>query len=352
MEEKLDRYDESLLMKVGICISLMFISIIIFLYVGVDVNFSKLFNKEQNKHNEVVGNINIENTIVSENIQVETEGRVVITLPGGVSEKNISVTKEIINKRIVIAFPKGAGDYDNSKIQNGAEVLKNMDINVSDVMVKLDMALGSVRDCKISYEHGKMMIDFFDISKVESPVIVIDSGHGGSDVGAIENGIYEKNIDLDICKKLKEMLDSKGILVYYTREDDSYPSVEDRVDFANEVMPDLFISIHSNWYDYSDVSGTSVLYNIKDNSEHGSAWLSEILCEEIVKSSGTTNRGIIDGNDIHIVRNSKSPVALIETGFMSNADDFKLLSSEDGQRKIAEGIYNGIIRSLTELGKY
>lgn len=352
MEADLDKYDENVLLKIGIIISMVFIGMIVILYSGIKLDFSKLFEKEKSKPKDNTVNIQPENTVVSNDIAVNTEGRVVITLPGGVSEKNSSINKDIIGKKIVIAFPKGAGTYELENVVNNAEVVNNIDINVSEVMVKIEMSLSSIRDCKICFDNGQIFVDFFDPALVETTVIVIDPGHGGDDVGAIENGVYEKDIDLQISGKLKKLLENENILVYYTREDDSYPSVEERVDFSNSVMPDLFISIHSNWYDYDNVSGTSVLYNVKDTSQFSSAWLSDIMCQEIVKTCGTNSKGIINGNDIHIVRNSKVPVALIETGFMSNESDFKMLTTAAGQEKIAEGIYNGIIRSLTELGKY
>lgn len=349
----MEKYDEILLFRIGIIISMFFLLIIVFFTTDIRADVTELFKKDDKKTENTSGDILIENTIISGEISVITQGRLVITLPGGVKESNTAIQKDLINRRIVISFPKGAGEYDFSNVVNNTQVISNLNHSVeNNVMVKLEIYLNGIYDCVACFDNGQLFMDFFNPADAKVPVIVIDAGHGGADVGAVENGAYEKNIDLDICLKLKQLLDNENIIVYYTRLDDSFPSVEERVDFVNEIMPDLFISIHSNWYKNSGISGTSVLYNIKDESQYSSLWLGNIICEELVRSCGTVNRGVVGGNDIHIVRNSKVPVALIEVGFMSNEGDFKLLTGGEGQLKIAQGIYNGIIRSLTELGKY
>lgn len=352
----MDKYNESILLKIGILINTIFLVVIMCIYTGVKFNFDNIFESKKSKNQDNLNIIQDGNNVFTNDIKTvnaEIEGSVECNLPGGVQKENCSIQKDIFHKKIVIAFPKGMSGYEQDNIVNTYAAVKNIDINISDVMVKVEISLNSIRDCNVEFSDGKIRLDFFNPINVDMPVIVVDAGHGGDDVGAIERGTYEKNINLTVCERLKEILDNDDkILVYYTREDDTYPSVEERIDFVNELMPDLFISIHSNWYEHSDISGTSVLYNVKDSSEFGSEWLSNIMCQEVIKTCNTNDRGVVDGHDIHIVRNSKVPVALIEMGFMSNEGDFSLLTGNAGQIKLANGIYNGIIRSLTELGKY
>lgn len=349
----MEKYDEILLFKVGIIICTFFLCIIMFFTTDIMADVTEIFKKEdKDKNKNTISELQLDNTIVSGEITVVTQGRLIITLPGGVKESNTTIRKDLINRRIFISFPKGAGEYDFSNVVNNTQVINNVNHSVDNNMVKLEINLNAIQDCVTCFDNGQLFVDFFNPADAQIPVIVIDAGHGGDDVGAVEKGIYEKNIDLEICLKLKELLDRENVIVYYTRLDDSFPSVEERADFVNEIMPDLFISIHSNWYKNSGISGSSVLYNIKDEGQFNSLWLSNIMCEELSGNCGTVNKGAVGGNDIHIVRSSKVPVALIEVGFMSNEGDFNLLTSNEGQFKIAEGIYNGIIRSLTEMGKY
>lgn len=349
----MEKYDEILLFKIGIIISVFFLFIIVFFTTDIRADVTEWFKKnEKDRTENEIDNIQIENTILSEDISVITQGRLIITLPRGGKESNTTIHRDLINRRIIITFPKGAGEYDFSNVINNTQVISNLNHSIENSMVKIEINLNTINDCVACFDNGQLFMDFFNPADTKLPVIVIDAGHGGADVGAVENGIYEKNIDLEICRSLKQLLDKENIIVYYTRLDDSFPSVEERADFVNEIMPDLFISIHSNWYKNSTIAGSSVLYNVKDESQYNSLWLSNIMCEEIVRSCGTVNKGVVGGNDIHIVRHSKVPVALLEVGFMSNEEDFRLLTSLEGQSQIAEGIYNGIIRSLTEMGKY
>jgi N-acetylmuramoyl-L-alanine amidase len=318
----------------------------------IEINIPKMLNNKKNISSSKNADINISNNIIMADISVDTNGRLIIKLPRGVNEDNTVLTKDFLNKKIYISFPKGINEYEDNNVINNTDIVTNVDISSTGSMVNITLLMNSVKDYNVCFDNGQLFMDFFAPLEDGRPVVVVDAGHGGDDVGAIEKGVYEKDIDLEICNILKEMLDKENILVYYTRNDDSYPSVEERVDFANEINPDLFISIHSNYYDSKTINGTSVLYNTKDKNYYGSKWLSEIMCSEVSKSCGTYNKGILDGNDIHIVRNSNSPVALIEVGFMSNEYDFKLLTTQEGQEKIAKGIYNGIIKALTELGKY
>jgi N-acetylmuramoyl-L-alanine amidase len=309
-------------------------------------------NNKKNETNLMADMLDKDTVIIGDDFTAITKERIIIKLPSGVNENNTKINKDLINKKICVTFPKGPSEYDFSNIKVDNVNIINVYHSIDNDMVNIELQCAKVMDCMPCFDNGELFLDLFKPSEVEMPVVVIDPGHGGYDVGATAKGIYEKDIDLEICLMLKQLLDSENILVYYTRLDDSYPTVEERVDFANEIMPDLFISVHSNAFEDSSISGTSVLYNTKDKNEKNSLWLSKIMCEKLIESCNTYDKGVIAGNEIHIVRNSKTPIALLEIGFMSNPEDFEMITSTSGQIKIARGIYNGIIRALTELGKY
>ncbi|MBQ3544146.1 MAG: N-acetylmuramoyl-L-alanine amidase [Lachnospiraceae bacterium] len=347
----MNKRDEKHLFRAVAVFCLAFVIITVF--ITTDIN-GTIFGKsnKKNKTNLMADVLDKDTVIVGDNFEVITKERIIIKLPSGVNENNTKIDKDLINKKIGVIFPKGTSEYDFNDIKVDNTNISNVHYSIDGNMINIEFECICILDCIPCFDNGELFLDFFKPCDAEMPVVVIDPGHGGYDVGAIEKGIYEKNIDLEICLMLKQLLDSENMLVYYTRLDDSYPTVEERVDFSNEIMPDLFISIHSNAYEDSSVYGTSVLYNTKDKSEKNSLWLSKIMCEKLSESCNSYDKGVIAGNDIHIVRNSKVPVALLEVGFMSNPKDFEMLTSAPGQIKIARGIYNGIIRALTELGKY
>jgi N-acetylmuramoyl-L-alanine amidase len=181
-------------------------------------------------------------------------------------------------------------------------------------------------------------------------IVVIDAGHGGRDNGTEHFNTVEKEVNLDIVLKLKEMLDKTDIKAYYTRLDDTKPSNAARVNLANHVDADFFISVHNNGdTKTSSSSGTEVLYHDKEETtSFGSKDLASICQEELVRQLGARDRGIVNGSTIKIIRLSEVPVALVEVGFVTNKTEAVNLRTDSYQEKAAQGIFNAIIRAYEE----
>ncbi len=184
-------------------------------------------------------------------------------------------------------------------------------------------------------------------------IIYIDPGHGGIDPGAIYMNIKEAPINLEISKKLEQALTEKGAIVYMTRYGDydlSLPNASNhkrsdlnqRIKLINESDCSLFLSIHLN----ADVSeswyGAQVFYD-DINSEN--MILAEFLQTEF---SGSLNskRKIKEINDLYLYRKVERPGALVEVGFLSNANERYLLRQDSYQQKLADTIVNGVINYL------
>lgn len=219
----------------------------------------------------------------------------------------------------------------------------------------VEFVTNQVYELETSYDEEYYYIDFLTPQEVYDKVVVIDAGHGANMPGATKGNIYEKDIDLAIVLKLKELLDGskdKSIGVYYTRTEDTNPSFENRVGLANKSNADLFISVHNNSTPsgrMSSINGTQVMYDeAKENVEFGTKGLAQICLEEVIAMTGSSNKGLVKGNEIYIIRTSEVPVALIEVGFMSNQAELKKLQSEEYQMRVAQGIYNAIMRALNE----
>lgn len=190
-------------------------------------------------------------------------------------------------------------------------------------------------------------------SKVYDKIIVVDAGHGGIDEGTKSfRGHYEKNYNLIILKELKALLDSSdsGIKAYYTRLNDKTISKAARTKLANSLKADLFISIHCNSSEYGDGTpyGVEVLYSKRKprNSKLSNKKLAEILLENVAEKVNNKKRGVIRREGLYIMHHSNVPASIIEVGYMSNKSDLKYIVTKNGQKKMAEGIYNGILEAL------
>ena len=208
---------------------------------------------------------------------------------------------------------------------------------------------------KVYEDEWNFYISLIRPKDVYNKIVVIDAGHGGIDMGttSARAEYMEKSINLNIVFYLKELLDDNNeIKVYYTRLNDVKPTLKQRVNLANDVEADFFLSVHCNANETKKLHGTEVLYNSLQNEWTGmnSRRFASICMEEMNSHLGLFDRGVIArDHNVTIVRDAKMPVALVETAFMSNTSDMEVLATEEAQRSIAQGLYDAILRAYKEL---
>lgn len=167
-------------------------------------------------------------------------------------------------------------------------------------------------------------------------VVVIDPGHGGSDCGATRNGIYEKNITLDVSKRVEELLRKKGYSVEMTRTTDQTVSLQDRVAFSEAINPDIFVSIHVNSSNSDSPSGIETHY-YKDNSLK----LAKYIHASMLNNINSNNRGLFKSK-FYVINHTTAPAILVEIGFISNPTERAQLVSENRKQATAKAIAEGI----------
>lgn len=180
-------------------------------------------------------------------------------------------------------------------------------------------------------------------------VIAIDPGHGGKDPGAVANGLKEKDLTLGVGLYLKEYLEQAGIKVIMTRSTDTYLTLDERVAVAEKGGADTFVSLHMNSAG-STASGTETFYTTSGTSDRAksSKALAEFIQERLVDTLGTKDRGEKIENYRVIYKNSL-PAVLVEMGFISNAEEAKLINTH--QKETAKAIYMGILDYYKWSGK-
>lgn len=221
-------------------------------------------------------------------------------------------------------------------------------------------------------EDKKQNVESEKIEEVKRKVVVLDPGHGNrsnlekeaiypgskelkiKDGGGAE-GINSKTpeyvITMNITLKLKKLLQAKGYAVIMTKTTmQESPGNIERAEVGNKNNADLVIRIHADSCGKSNVSGVSMLVPApigyaKDISvisrEYG-----QVVLKSLVNEVGMKNRGVVERNDLTGFNWSKVPVILVETGFLSNPQEDKLLNTEEYQNKIAKGLFNGIDNAL------
>lgn len=293
-------------------------------------------------------------------IQLEDEdlgAQLKIELPEGVLESDVEITNRYVEQIVQITFPSEVDDYfANYHVQGSSDGIDSMMYYRKGKKGVLELKTNQVYEPVEKFGEGNIYLDLLDPHEVYDKVVVIDAGHGGSKPGAVKDGVQEKDIDLAIVQETKALLDKTKadikIGVYYTRLKDENPTLEQRVGLANAAKADLFISVHNNSTASSQAAailqGTQVLFDEADDSKLSSRMFAEICLEEMTEALSSKKIGLLEGDDIYIIRNSEMPVALIEVGFMTNPQELARLSSEEYQKKAAQGIYNAIQRAFAE----
>lgn len=199
-------------------------------------------------------------------------------------------------------------------------------------------------------------IDLRKPRDVYKHIIVIDAGHGGKDAGCNSNDLkhYEKNFTVLIAEKLKKKLDKTSIKVYYTRLNDSTVYLRPRVELANELDADMFVSIHCNYYDRYwsyNVHGSEALYSsVCKGKKSLSRKLASCILDNLTNATGLVRRDVVDRkSELYILKKSNVPSTIVETAYMSNESDMEYLVNNKKINKVVKGMFNGIIQSYEEL---
>ncbi len=213
--------------------------------------------------------------------------------------------------------------------------------------------------------------------------VVVDAGHGGHDPGAIgRTGLREKDVNLDIARRLTNLLRAQGIDAVMTRSVDKFITLEQRAEIANRASADFFISVHSNSARSSRLSGFEVYYvteKVNDSARALSAakdadlgiapdcfyqsslnlkatlWdmlysrcradsivLAQNICEAASRNVGVKVLGV-KGAPFYVLKGARIPAVLVEVGFVSNVSEEKYLRNGFYRQQIAEAICEGVL---------
>lgn len=237
---------------------------------------------------------------------------------------------------------------------------------------------GSINKTKVFFLHAPFLkgyeafISELDYLKMVEPIlrakaiqtkkvktIVIDPGHGDKDLGASGRIYQEKVLVLKIAQKLKAVLKAKGYNVYITRESDRFLPLEMRPYQTVKYKADLFISLHANAAKDKSISGIECfsLTPVGTSSTQDSKlnWRKEIgntydrqnsilayqIQKAVIKRTGAFDRGIKKAR-FAVLKTPRCPAILLEMGFMSNANEEKLLGQNYYQQNLASAIAEGI----------
>jgi len=175
--------------------------------------------------------------------------------------------------------------------------------------------------------------------------VVIDSGFGGNDPGAVYEGRQEKDDVLDLALAVGEILEERGVDVVYTRTTDVFDTPFEKATIANNADADYFISFHRN-ASATPGSGEGAEVLVYPGREEAQA-LAENILDQMVEV-GFANRGVTDRPNLVVLKRTKMPAVLIEAGFIDSQSDNEIF--DDNFDSLAQGIADGILATVMEDG--
>jgi len=266
-------------------------------------------------------------------------------------------------------------------------ILDGRQIRLSQPLMREDQAIVVPLDFE-----SKVIVPLLEIPETQAPLmrrIIIDAGHGGRDPGAVGcHGLQEKDVVLDITRRLVSSLRAKGFEVTLTRSGDEFISLEKRTEIATAAEVDMFVSIHANSCTSRYVDGIEVFYlrdltwqehrepQRKRNHEilferltmqkdhkqvraivqdllyekkiEASRFFADLVAKDLSRVTNAENRGAKQAA-YFVLRNTLIPAILVEVGFLSNSHEEGLLRKISYRQAIAESLADSI---YTFAGRY
>lgn len=310
----------------------------------------------------VQGNIgSVEETVVEDkdHIRIDRKSQntnyFCIPLPEGVQAEDVMIENHYMDKELWVSIkPKELAGYEefyeaNAVYGNCDNVLEGH-IDVEKDRICLRFALTGVFEYHSIFEDNALYVDFMTPKEVFDKIIVIDPAYGQQDTGVTANDIKAKDITLEIARALKAKLDNTDIKVYYTRMDDSNPTAAKRVELATATKADMLIRIEVGGDKNTKIYGTETVYNGRFFIPgFGSVELADLLEREVVTAVSGKAGGLLEASEADaVISNATVPAAAVKVGYLTNGQEFILLQREDYIQRIAEGIYQTVLKAYED----
>ena len=269
--------------------------------------------------------------------------------------KSIRIGMGINDEELIFCFPKEKmklTDFAKLMLDAGCKYAINLDgggsttvvQNKNGNMVELN---NRTEDRENSTWLGVYLNKTTEEVDIMSKKVCIDAGHAGMDPGAVgPGGTKEKDVNLQIALKVGAILQNHGVEVVYTRTSDPGETkkleLAERVNIANKAKVDLFVSIHANSATDSTANGQEVYAYKTGTTAHK---IAQSIQKEMVSASGLRDRGVKTAS-YYVLVNTSMPAVLVETAFISNPNEEKLLKDSAWQQKTAVAIAKAILTNF------
>lgn len=275
-----------------------------------------------------------------------------IPLPEACRAEDIAIENHYMEREMNVLINSGEKKfYLENGVSGNRESINWGRFEIDENRIRLRFQLMGIFEYHTILEGNSLYVSFVSPKELYDKIVVIDPACGGMNGGNTANGLEEKEINLKIAEKLKEKLDKTDIKAYYTRMDDVNPEEDARAALANETRADMYIRIQTDAVEDVSLYGTSAAYNGDFFIPgFGSRELADLLVQEVVSATRGKMVEVRQAEtEEYAVRQIAVPAAAVKVGCLSNRQEAILLQREEYQEKVAEGIYNAIMKAYESL---
>lgn len=257
-------------------------------------------------------------------------------------------------KKYTMTFATGQSDLGNGVMAINDKYLYSVEVKTNKAYGTTTLIFnGTGRNTYFAYTRGTSGVTSITVIRPADDaqkLVVIDAGHGGDASGAVYRNLLEKNLNLDIAKRLNELLKKKGVKTYMLREDDSSMGNYERAYIANHLNAKLYLSIHNNAMDNRNYRGTMTLYCPSDSNESftGKSFAG-IIQQTVLGSLKTIDRKVVSRPDLIVLKATNMPAALVEVGYLTNASDRSNIQKTSFRQKVAQALCDSIIKARSKV---
>lgn len=256
------------------------------------------------------------------------------------------------SRKYTVTFPAEQADLGEGVLDINDSYLRYFEVkqNTEEGTTSLIFS-GKAKNSYLIYtrKSGTTVITVVRPAADKDKLVVIDAGHGGTAIGTAYGELTEKELTLDIAKRLNTLLKEKGINTYMIRSEDCNVDNYERAYLANLINAKLFISIHINGMESKSYNGTMTLYCPSSSKAFNGKDLAAIVQRNMVKALKTVDRGLRSRSDLIVLRETNMPAVIAEVAFITNKSDRTNLQKEAFRQKAAQALCESVIEALPKV---
>jgi len=256
------------------------------------------------------------------------------------------------SRQYTVTFPSEQADLGEGVLDINDSYLRYFEVrqNTEEGTTSLIFS-GKAKNSYLIYtrESGTTVITIVRPAADKDKLVVIDAGHGGTAIGTAYGQLTEKELTLDIAKRMNALLKEKGVKTYMIRSEDCNVDNYERAYLANMLNAKLFISVHINGMESKSFKGTMTLYCPSSSKDFCGKDLAGIVQRNMVRALKTEDVGLRSRPDLIVLRETNMPAVIAEVAFITNKTDRENLQKESFRQKAAQSLCDSVLEALPKV---